>query len=157
MIIKENQELILENVLSYRGKVTQQQMQEEMIKIGKVLQELGVKRNGSVITANYAVEETNRGQITDIEILVPLEKKCELPVGYRLKPMIKIVNALSARHEGYPDAIHKTVKELNEYILYNNKQVITATYNVIVKDAINKDELNKMIIDIYVGCNPCIV
>jgi len=48
MEIKENQELIMENVLSFRGKVTQQQMQEEMVKIGQVLQKLGVQKNGQL-------------------------------------------------------------------------------------------------------------
>lgn len=42
--IKENQELIMENILSFRGKVNQQQMQEEMIKTGQVFKDLGVKK-----------------------------------------------------------------------------------------------------------------
>ena len=46
--VKEGQELIMENVLSFRGKVTQQQMQEEMVKIGQVLQKLGVQKNGQL-------------------------------------------------------------------------------------------------------------
>ena len=157
MEIKENQELIMENVLSFRGKVTQQQMQKEMMKIGQVLQKLGVQKNGSITTATYSVEEVYGEQLMDIEILVPLDKQVNLPKEYTLKPIIKIMNALFIRHEGHPGRLHETINRLNDYIFEYNKQVITATYNVTVKDAMNLEELEKMIIDVYVGCNPCIM
>lgn len=157
MAVKENQELILENVLSFRGKVTQKEMQEEMIKIGQVLQSLGVQKNGPITTATYAVEQVGSEQLMDIEILIPLDKKVDLPKEYTLKPIIKIVNALSIRHEGNPGRLQETMNRLNEYIIEHKKQVITATYNVTVKDAMNLEELNEMIIDVYIGCNPCIM
>lgn len=43
-MIRENQKLILKNVMSFRGKITQSQMQEEMRKIGQVMQKLDVKK-----------------------------------------------------------------------------------------------------------------
>lgn len=157
MEIKENQELIMENVLSFRGKVTQQQMQEEMMKIGQELQKLGIQKNGPITTATYSVEEVSGEQLMDIEILVPLDKQVQLPKEYTLKTTIKIVNALSIRHEGHPMKLQEAINELNEYILEHKKQVITATYNVTVKDAMKQEDLERMIIDVYVGCNPCIV
>ena len=93
----------------------------------------------------------------DIEILVPLDKQVGLPKEYTLKPIIKIVNALCIRHEGHPSRLHETINKLNEYILEYKKQVITATYNVTVKEAMNQEELERMIIDVYVGCNACIM
>lgn len=157
MVIKENQELIIENVLSFRGKVTQQQMQEEMMKIGQVLQRLEVQKNGPLTTATYSIEQVENEQLMDIEILVPLNKKVELPKEYTLKPIINIVNALSIRHEGHPIKLHETMNRLNEFIVEHKKQVITATYNVTVKDVKSEKELEEIVIDVYVGCNPCIV
>lgn len=157
MGVKENQELLLQNVLSFRGKVTQRQMQEEMMKIGQVLQSLGVQKNGPITTATYAVEQVGTEQLMDIEILVPLDKRVGLPKEYTLKPIIKIVNALSIRHEGHPGKLQETINELNEYIIEHAKQVITATYNVTVKDAVKQEDLDEMIIDVYVGCSACIV
>lgn len=49
------------------------------------------------------------------------------------------------------------MNKLNQYIIEHKKQVITATYNVTVKDVMLQDDLDKMIIDVYVGCNPCIM
>lgn len=157
MEIEQNQQLIMENVLSFRGKVTQQQIQVEMIKIGEMMQKLGVKQGGPITTATYSVEEDEFGQVMDIEILVPLDRKVELPLEYTFKPIIKLVNALCARHIGDPGLLSNTVNELNNYIIKNNKQVITATYNVTVKDAMRQEEIDDMIIDVYVGCNPCIL
>lgn len=92
-----------------------------------------------------------------IEILVPLHNQVTLPKEYTLKLIIKIVNALSIRHEGHQGKLQETINELNEYILKHNKQVITATYNVIVKDVMKQEDLDNMIIDVYVGCNACII
>ena len=157
MEIEQNQQLIMENVLSFRGKVTQQQIQVEMIKIGEMMQKLGVKQGGPITTATYSVEEDEFGQVMDIEILVPLDRKVELPLEYTFKPIIKLVNALCARHVGHPGLLSNTIDKLNKYIVNNNKQVITPTYNVTIKDAMSEQEINDMIIDVYVGCNPCIL
>lgn len=88
---------------------------------------------------------------------MPLDRQVQLPKEYTLKPIIKIVNALSIRHEGHPRKLQETINKLNEYILEYKKQVITATYNVTVKDAMRQEELEEMIIEVYVGCNPCII
>ena len=157
MEIKEEQELVLENILSLRKKMTQQQMQEEMIKISQVMQEVGVQKGGPLTTATYAVIQSGNEQLMDIEIIVPLNKKVDLPTGYTFKPMIKIIHALCIRHIGSPTMLSNTITTLNNYIIKNNKQVITPTYNVTVKDAMNQDELDDMIMDIYVGYNPCIL
>ena len=42
-------------------------------------------------------------------------------------------------------------------IIEHKKQVITATYNVTVQDVMRQEDLDKMIIDIDVSGNRCIV
>ena len=131
--IKENQELIMENVLSFRGKVTQQQLQEEMMKIGQVFRNLGVQKNGPVTTATYAAKQVGNEQVMDVEILIPMDRPVKLANEYTFKPVIKIVNALCIRHEGHPGGLQDTINRLNAYILEHKKQVITATYNATIK------------------------
>lgn len=155
MGICEDKELILENLLSLRKRMTQQEVQQEMMKIGKTLSHLNITKSGPITTAVYSVEQINNEQIMDIEIIIPLGRKVELPSPYKFKQNIKILNALSIRHVGNPSRLGESVNQLNEYIMEHEKQVITATYNVTVKDAMNQEDLDKMIIDIYVGCNPC--
>ena len=52
-IIQENMQLKMENVLCLRKKMTQVQLQEEMVKIGRFLQQNGIKKNGHVVTATF--------------------------------------------------------------------------------------------------------
>ena len=121
-----------------------------MLKIGQVFKDLGVRKNGSITTATYAVEQVANEQAMDIEILIPMDRKIKLPNEYTFKPIIKIVNALCIRHKGHPGGLQDTINRPNSYILEHKKQVITATYNVTVKDAMSQEELNDMIIDVYV-------
>lgn len=157
MQVKEGQELLLSHVLSYRGKLTQQQIQDEMMMMNQLMIEQGVKKDGPLTTATFGIEDGIEGQLLDIELLIPLEREINVPDRYVFKPIIKIVNALSVRHEGHPGMINNAINLLNEFIVQGNKQVITATYNVTVKEAKSQEEIKDMIIDVYVGCNPCIV
>lgn len=68
----------MENVLSFRGKVTQQQLQEEMMKIGQVFKDLGVQKNDSVTTATYATKQVANEPIMDIEVLIPMDRHMQL-------------------------------------------------------------------------------
>jgi len=156
-VIQQNKQLRMENVLSLRKKVTQIQMQQEMTRIGEILTKEGIKKNGNVVTATFSVETQGGQQLMDIEILVPLDRKIELPNEYNFKPIFNLVNAISIRHEGNPATFQATINQLNEYISENSLQVITATYSEMVKEATGQENINDMIIDIYVGVNPSIV
>ncbi|WP_172674816.1 AraC family transcriptional regulator [Cellulosilyticum ruminicola] len=157
MEIKESQELILENVLSLRKKMTQLEMQQEMIEIQKFINEMGIKVNGPITTATYFVEQTADGVVMDLEIIVPLDKKIELSCKYKFKPIIKIVNALKITHQGNPNRLNDTINKLNQYIYEKQKQVITPTYNVTVKNVSDPKDIEDVVMDIYVGCSPCIL
>ena len=67
--IKENQELNVVNVLSYRGKVRQ----VEIERIGKEMEDYiknaGAKRVSNPITATYAVEDDE----IDVELIMPID------------------------------------------------------------------------------------
>ncbi len=156
-MVEQNKQLKMENVLSLRKKMTQMQLQQEMTKIGEFLQQQSVKKSGYIVTATFSVEIQGSQQLMDVEILVPLDRKIELPEEYTFKPVFNLVNALSIRYEGSPVNFQSAINQLNEYIQANNQQVITATYNVMVKEATSEDDMNDMIIDVYVGVNPSIL
>ena len=67
--IKENQELNVVNVLRYRGKVRQ----VEIERIGKEMEDYiknaGAKRVSNPITATYAVEDDE----IDVELIMPID------------------------------------------------------------------------------------
>ncbi len=155
--IETGKEIRLENVLSLRKKMTQMETQQEMMNIRKYLEENGVRKNGPIVTATFAVEKVNEQPIFDMEILVQMDKKLSLVGVYRLKEEFHLVNAVYARHKGNPNNLQSTYNEIMAYINQNNLQQITAGYNVNVVDLKPGDSIENMIIDVYIGVNPSIL
>ena len=156
-MIELNKSIRLENLLSLRKKMTQQQINEEMMKIGKHLQDNDIKKNGPIVTATFAVEEANGQPLMDMEILVPLDKKAALPDEYRFKLVFHLVNAVYVRHIGNPALLQNTYSELMGFVSENNLQPITAAYNINVKELQPGLSMDEMIVDVYLGVNPSIL
>jgi len=155
--IKKNKELKMENVLSLRKKLKQDELNNEINIIQNFFIDNKIKRGGPLVTAIFNVEQVNGEQIIDIEILVPMDKKNVLPEKYNFKENFHLTNAVYARHEGNPAFLQQTYNELIKFINDNNLQQITSAYNVYINDLASIDNLDAMIIDIYIGINPNIL
>ena len=156
-MILENQELKFKNLISLRKNITQQAMAVEMQKLGQLINEKGAQKSGPLITATFAIEQNNFGQVLDMEILVPLDKEIEVTGEYTFKKQFLLTNALKATHTGNPTLIQSTYNLINSHIIENKLQPITASYNVTVKDVMDPSKIGELVIDIYVGVNPCIL
>ena len=55
------------------------------------------------------------------------------------------------RHAGNPALLQNSADELNAYILANALTPITVGYNVTVKEPASPQDVENMIIDMYVG------
>ncbi len=130
-VIEIGKRLELKNVLSLRKKMTQEDMQKEMAKIGQFFEANGIKKSGYIATTTYSIDSDGT---LDMEILVPMDKIVELPSEYKLKPVFRLVNAVYVRHEGNPSNLQNVYNEMMAYIKENNLQQITTGYNVTVKD-----------------------
>ena len=157
MEIKENMTLQMKNVLSYRGKMSQQDMMKKSQEIEQVMKEMGVVKAGPSATTTFSVEQGSSGPIMDIEILIPIDKEIKAPVEYTFKPEIRLVNALMITHIGNPAGLENTLNELNAYIQKHKLPPITTGYNVTTKEPKAREELDTMEIDIYVGISPNIL
>ena len=118
--IQIGKELKMENILSLRKKMTQEEMQKEMVKIGQFFEANGIKKSGYITTTTYS-RYIQDGTL-DMEILVPMDKLVDLPSEYRLKSVFKLVNAVYARHEGNPANLQNVYNEMLAYIrkiIYN--------------------------------------
>ena len=156
-IVQAGKEFRMENVLSLRKKMNQEEINLEMMKIGKFLQDKEVKKAGMIVTVTFAIESQNEQPLLDMEILVPMDKKIELPSEYAFKPVFHIVNAVYARHEGNPAALQNTYNDMLSYIQQNKLHQITAGYNVQVKDLMPGMTPDDMVIDVYIGVNPSVL
>ena len=149
--IKENQELNVTNVLSYRGKVKQAELESVGKEMESYIQNTGAKRIENSITATYAVE----GGEIDIELLIPIDKSIDSTDKYVFKNQIKMVNAVVASYKGHPMGLQEACNQLNQYIMEHSLQPITVGYNVTKK--VDQLNLENTEIDVYVGISPNIL
>ena len=146
--IKENQELNVANVLSYKGKVKQAELENVGKEMESYIQKAGAKRVGNPTTATYAVE----GDMIDIELLMPIDKSIDSTDKFVFKNQIKIVNAVVACYKGHPLGLQEACNQLNQYIVEHKLQPITVGYNVTKKTDMLSPENTE--IDVYVGISP---
>lgn len=149
--IKEKQELNVTNLLSFRGKVSQAELESISKDMQNVITMHGAKPVGSAITATFAVEN---GMI-DIEILVPIDKPLEGVGKYTFKERLHIVNAVVAVYKGHPAGLQEAIENLNRYMVDRGMQPITVGYNVTKRMDMLAPENTR--IETYVGINPNIL
>lgn len=154
MEIQEGAVLEQFNLLSFRKEMTQKEVVEKSREIEELIKREGAERIAPVMSTTYAVRENAGDSLMDIEILVPLNKRINFPVGYQWKERLFVTNAVLIKHKGHPAGLQNTFDILNEYMQKNQLTPITGAYNVTVKEAKNPMEVNDMEIDIYVGISP---
>lgn len=154
MNIQEHMTLEMHNVLSYRAKMTNQELQYKSQEIEKLLTETGAIKAGPAVTTTFSIEQGASGPVMDVELLLPLDRKITPPVGYIWKPYFLLTNALMIQHIGNPSTLQNSINELNAYIIEHQLVPITTGYNVTVKEAKTPLELASMEVDIYVGISP---
>ena len=149
--IKTGQTLELNNVLSYRGKVKQSELEV----VGKALEQeavlAGAKVVGNPVTATYTVEQDE----IDMELLLPIDREITPQERYVFKKEIRIVNAVMAAYKGHPMGLQDACNQLNQYIVEHGLQPITVGYNVTKKTDMLCLENTE--VDVYVGISPNIL
>lgn len=143
--ILEGQTLEIENLISFRGKITQ----TEIERVGKDMEmfvaQAGANRVGNPVTATYGIEADK----IDMELLLPIDKKIACSEKYAYKERIRIVNAVVAKYIGNPNSLQEACNELNQYIFEQKLVPVTAGYNITKRvDAANLENTE---IDVYVG------
>lgn len=149
--IIENASLEMENVLSFRGKVTQQQMVQITKEMQSLIESNNAHKTLSGVSATFAIDNSSAAPMMDIEIMFPLDKSITVSSPYVLKPVFRLRNAVKIRHTGNPALMQNTANELMAYISSKGLMPITAGYNVTVKEPANPTDIDSLIIDMYVG------
>ena len=137
-MIKENSNLILKNVVSFRGKVTRKQMQQEMLEIKKLREQSILQKNAPIVTTTYTVEQVAGQQILEVEILVPVDRDINVPDKYNIIDRFEIIDAIYTQHQGGLSTLGNAIKELNRYIKENGKDTYNQIYNVMTDNMCSK-------------------
>ncbi|WP_310830443.1 DUF5085 family protein [Paenibacillus pedocola] len=155
--IAVGQELRLDNVLSMRTKIKQEDIQQALIQIGQYLERMNIQKQGPIVTATFGVEQISIGTIVDIEILVPTNKRFQPEKPYIFKDKFHLVNAVCARHTGNPALLENTYRDVLSFIASNDLQQITAGYSVNVNELDPSQSPEDLIIDVFIGINPSVL
>ncbi|BEP29311.1 hypothetical protein [Helicovermis profundi] len=149
--IKENQELNLTNVISIRKKLYQEDLNDEIKKIGEIVKEEKLNLKSGLITATYSMQLKEGKQFLDVEILLSVDREVKLPNEYTLKKEFVLKNAIYKKHIGDPNGLGKSAEEMINYINQNNYQSITSLYCV---QPMQVTDVNNPEIECYIGVNP---
>lgn len=146
--VNNNCEYKMENVLTIRKKMTQQEIQQTLMDMGNVIKSLGANKNGSLVTTTFAVEQTANGPMLDMEILIPLDNEVTVHEPYIFKPLFHLKYAVYARHEGNPQLLQNTLNQMMAYIQENKLTQITSVYSVNIKELKPGDSMNVIVTDL---------
>ncbi len=138
------------NLIGFRKKLKQNQIEEEVKKILNYFKQNNIEVIGSTINTTHSIENINGEMLIDFEQFFPVNQKIKGD-KYEIKEEFFLTNALYTKHKGNPALLNETYREINRYISENKLHQITNAYNVFVKEV---DDVNNMEIDIYVGINP---
>lgn len=151
-VITEHQSFSMDNVIIYRGNVSQQEMISIMQQLDVYMMKNDLKKCGYIVTATHGVKDINGHRALDLEILLPIDKEVEPPENFKFEIRFQINNALKMTYTGALEYVNTTVQHLEEYIENNNLTATTPAYNVPIKEPDDTDKSNMdMEVDIYVG------
>ena len=145
MQILEQQSLYLNNLISYKLHIQREKLPFMIRHIMENIGSLNLQPTGKLLFTEDIRNDKN------MEILIPVDRDFEPCAQYGTKKIFKLINAVSARHEGAFFETEKTEQRLLEYIRNKSYQMITLPYyNVVRLDGTHADSC---IIDIYIGVN----
>jgi effector-binding domain-containing protein len=151
MEILENQSYEMNNVISYRNKMTAVKLQQVMTEVKEFLDKNDLCKDGYLTTTTFSVEIKDNVPLMDIEILCPVNREISVPVGFTFKPKFRLLNALKATHKGNPVGLQQAANEFQSYMAENGLTPITSLYNVTVIEAKSQTEVDDMVVDMYIG------
>lgn len=151
MEINQEKIYLVEQVITYRGKVNNKLLNNVMEQLFSAINDAGLKTNGPTITAIHSIENDCGDQIIDIEIVIPINGVMTSNDEFVYRDKFEISNALMFRHIGNPQTMNTEMQEFNQYIRDNDFKPVTPFYNVTVRSASSLSEIDNIIMDIYVG------
>ena len=143
--IENGKNITLTNLVSFRKKMPQEEINIEIEKLGNFLESKGINRNGPMITRTLGIEIIDNKYNVDMELMIPVDKKTELPQDYEMKDVFQLTDAVYVRHQGNLSNLQDTYNQAIAYMQSNNR-IVKSAYNFYIND---NDNMDNMIIDVY--------
>lgn len=151
MSIIENQVLEFQNVLSFRGKITQQELENKPQEMGEIIIQNGATKIGPYLLATHGVEPGLLSLLLDVELLIPIDRLFEPPEEYAILDFFCLNDALKITHKGPQTSIESTLNELSQYISGHHLVPTSPVYSVLQENAFLSFGTVAMEVDLYVS------
>lgn len=146
--------LVIKNAFIFRGEIIQAEYGQVIQKMNEVIVNSNVKAGGSITTCNHGI---NGDKKIDLEIIIPLDSNIDITgldeTKYRMLDKFELNNCLKLRHEGNPENLNSKIDAVKEYIKNNKLLQQSDFYSVVVRDAMSIEEIENIIIEVYVKVN----
>jgi len=134
MEVFENVSYEAKNLISYRGKHAQEEMQSVLMRLYNHAEANGAKKNGHVITITYSVDKA--AGITDTQMLIPLDKeiKADSSNYFEFIPVFSITDCLVAKHKGNPKLVQEAYVALANKAQSLGCKIKMPIYSILVNE-----------------------
>jgi len=100
--ISENQKLEIRNLISFRGKIKQNEIPLLIMRMKECVQKQKGSVIGNPISATFGVERVSNEKIADVEVMLPIDSKIDTCEEFFWKPQIVINHAVKLKYVGHP-------------------------------------------------------
>jgi hypothetical protein len=147
MHITEHQTLHVQNLITIRQKMKQEEMPIHLKKLLDYITLHGAKKVGGFISATYGITDGSM----DAEIYIPIDKEIPSQGELIYKPELLLTNCLKVTYIGNPQLLQKTLDELNQFIAMNKLMPISVGFNVTIHEITDPADIELFEVETYVS------
>ncbi len=155
MEIENHQEVKLHNLLSYRHKIKEEDIDNEFAEMATFIDENDLNQVGGIITTVHKLDRES--DLLDMEIMIPIENSTDNLSKYTIKPVFHLINALYLSYQGNPSDLSNAHQKIFKYVAANKLQPITPLYNFYSNKIEEAQSLEELKVDLLIGINPSVL
>lgn len=146
--IRDKQQVELENLISFRGKVRQREMPRLIRQMVECAESQQAKVGENLISATYQVELVDGEKVAEVELMLPVEGKITDKGEFTCKPRFFLRDAVKMEYKGPAKGFATVYEEMRQYIEMKGYVPITVGYIVSVLNNPKEDEVD---MEVYMG------
>jgi len=126
--IHKNKNYVIKNLLRFRGRVTEVELQIVMNRLDKHIISKGAKRTGKLVTAIHVLYLQDR--VSDIELFVAVDKEIASTKEFTFMPALQLESCLMVKYSGSTHLLPSIYTKLYYKAEELNLRILHPFYNV---------------------------
>ena len=148
MEIHVNANYTANNVIRFRGIVTNPEIKAIMERLDDYINSNGARQTGELITTTRIIYLESR--TSDIEIFVPIDRVIPSTSEFEYRPLFSLNDCIMTRHKGNPRLMPVTYTKLYHKVTDMGLEVVQPFYNVFKGEVCDLWDMDELEADVYV-------